>query len=185
MEDSGVTLIELLVVVSVITVLAFALAFSYQGWQAGYNVENQIKQMYFDLMSARTGAMTRSRVHFVSLLTTQYTINDDVDPWPDGDGNLTANDTNNRPAGYTAPIPLIQNTLDTRYPITWSGGGAAPQLQFDQRGYSNVSIQICSNTKANADYNCIEVTGSRINIGKLTTKIPNGGMCNAANCIAK
>jgi prepilin-type N-terminal cleavage/methylation domain-containing protein len=174
MKNSGITLIELIIVISIIGILVVALGFSFQGWIGGYNVESQMKEMYVDLMNARARAMEKNRTHFVSLTPTQYTIYEDTNPAIDGNGYLeTASD-----------FKVLQKKLDSRYPITWSDISDT-QIDLNKRGLSSDTKTICSNTKADADYNCIEISASRINLGKLTTKIPNGGTCNSGNCIAK
>jgi len=119
----------------------------------------------------------------VSLATTQYTIQEDISTWPDGDGILNASD-NVRPSGYTDPIPLLQKSLNPIHPITWSDISDT-QIEFTKRGLSNDNKTICSNTDADADYSCIEISASRINLGKLTTKIPDGGACASANCVSR
>lgn len=173
-KDRGITLIELLVVISIIGILAAALGFSFQGWIGGYKVESQMKELHVDLMNTRAMAMQRNRAHFVTLTTTQYTIYDDTDPEPDGDGTL---DT-------TSDTQILQKNLDPTKPITWSNI-ADVQIELTSRGLSNDNKTICSNTDIEADYNCIEISATRINIGRLTTKIPDGGTCNSANCIAR
>lgn len=177
-------MIELIIVISIIGILAVALGFEFTGWIGGYRVESQMKELYIDLMNARTRAMQRNRMHFASLTATQYTIREDIDPWPDGDNNLTAGDNvpPAPPAVYNDPIPLLQRNLDPQYPIFWNGGA---QASFTTKGLSNVNKTICSNTDVEADYNCIEISASRINLGRLTTLIPDGGACDAANCVAR
>jgi hypothetical protein len=138
--------------------------------------------MYVDLMNARARAMARNRVHFVTLSTTRYTIREDINPWPDGDGSLTVADSV-LPVGYSDPIPFLQRNLDPQYPITWNG--ATPQISFTPRGLSNVNKTICSNTDSDPDYNCMVVFASRINLGKLTTIIPDGGVCDDTNCVVR
>ena len=181
LKDHGITLIELIIVISIIGILAVALGFEFVGWMGGYRVESQMKELYVNLMNARARAMERNREHFVTVTATQYTIQEDINPWPDGDNNLTAGDSV-RPAGYNDPIPLLQRNLDPQYPIAWSGGA---QIAFTTRGLSTGNRTICSNTTAGADYNCIEVSASRINLGRLTTMIPDGGSCDSANCVAR
>jgi Tfp pilus assembly protein FimT len=183
MKNSGVTLIELIVVICVMVVLVTALGFSFRGWVGKYKVESQMKEMYVDLMNAKSRAMQKNRAHFMSLTTTQYTVQEDISPWPDGDEILNASD-NFRPAGYIDPIPLVQKNLGPDHPITWN---VSATVTFDKQGLStaNQDQTICSDTSLDADYNCIVISTTRITTGKLTTKIPDGGACDATNCIAK
>jgi prepilin-type N-terminal cleavage/methylation domain-containing protein len=180
-KNQGITLIELIIVISIIGIITVALGFEFVGWMGRYRVESQTKEMYVDLMNTRVRALQKNRTHFVTLTATQYTIQEDIDPWPDGNGSLTAADSI-RPAGYNDPIPFLQRNLDAQCPITWSGGA---QITFSARGLSLANSTVCSNTDDDADYDCIEISASRINLGKLTTMIPDGGACDSTNCVAR
>ena len=175
---NGVTLIELIVVVSVIGILVVALGFSFQGWMGKYRVESQIKEMYTDLMNAKAGAIQRNRMYFVTLTTTQYTIYEDTNTAPDGDEIIQTG----------ADRLVLQKNLNPQDPITWNGGA---QINFTKKGLSNVDKTICSNKDVgpgedvDADYNCIIISALRVNTGKLTKEIPDGGTCDATNCVAK
>lgn len=182
-NSKGVTLIELAIVLAIIGILAVATALSFEGWLGRYKIESEFKEMYADLMNAKTRAMSNNRTHFLTLAATQYTIQEDIDPWPNGDGLLTASDSV-RPAAYGDPIPFIQKNLDTNHPITWSNAGDT-QVDIDTRGVSNEDKVICSNTDIESDYDCILISASRVNLGKLTTRIPDGGACDANNCISR
>jgi Tfp pilus assembly protein FimT len=183
MQDKGATLTELVIVISIIGVLTITLGFGFEGWMDSYRVEVQINELYGDLMNARARAMQRNRAHFVSLLQTGYTVHEDIDPWPDGDSCLTSLD-NNRPDGYNEPIPLVKKDLNPDNSITWSNIGIT-EIEFNKRGFSNTNKTICFTTENDADYDCLVLSATRIRLGKLEKKIPDGGVCNSENCLNK
>jgi prepilin-type N-terminal cleavage/methylation domain-containing protein len=163
-KDDGITLIELIVVISVIGVLAVALGFQFQGWMGSYKVESQIKEMYVDLMNARAMAMQKNRMHFVVLGAKQYTLYEDTNPAPDGNETLeTSSDSQ-----------VLQKTTD--YDIVPALEAGVTQFSFDKDGLisdvSNGATIRFSSTVA-PDYDCIELSPTRINMGKW-----NGTSCD-------
>jgi len=189
MNKNGVTLIELIVVVTIIGILAVALGFSYVGWQSAYKVERATKDIYSDLMDARGRAVSQGRAYFVDFPTaTTYrmsmddsngTAKENNGGFPDGLFQPQANPAVSTPTTDTT-VTMFPKTLE--YTITWNGGGT---ITFDRGGLISTPGTICLTTTAESDYDCIEVMQTRINIGKLTTQISNGGACAAANCIAR
>ena len=178
MKNRGITLIELIIVISIIGILLIALGFSFEGWMGGYRVESQTKEMYVDLMNARARAMQRNRLHVVDFPSaTQYRIREDTDE-------------DNVPDTI---LPSFPKTV--QYNISWSWSGASNQyrVNFDNRGIVQPASNplggtICiagSSTTTSPDYDCVEISQTRINTGKLTTQISAGGACNATNCVAR
>jgi len=178
----GITLIEIVVVVSIIAILVLALAFSFQGWMGKYRVESGIKQIYVDLMNTRARAMTRNRFHFTDFPTaTSYRLIEDTN----------GNSASNPGAG--------DNTLSTKtvdYAVTWAGG----TIQFDNRGIvlpsaTPLGATICIFTDYDGDgsnlsdfdpdSDCIVISQTRINTGKLTAQNTAGGACDDANCVVR
>jgi prepilin-type N-terminal cleavage/methylation domain-containing protein len=161
MKDSGVTLIELLIVVSIIGLLIIALGFSYEGWMGNYRIESQTKELYFDLSDVRSSAMTRNRIHWARLEAQQYTIFEDDNPPPDGDGILDAQDRQVRQRRYeygynlgvvgAAPLPQTI-TFDTRGLIAWVP--AVNEMTF-----------MFVNTR-DPDFDCIVIEPSRMWMGE-------------------
>lgn len=161
MKDSGITLVELLIVVSIIGILVIALGFSYEGWMGNYRLESQTKKLYFDLSDARSSAMTRNRIHWAVLDTQQYTIFEDTNPPPDGDGILDAQDTQVR-----------QRRYEYGFDLGVIGAAALPQtITFDTKGLmawvpvvNEMEFRFV-NTR-DPDFDCIVIETSRMWMGE-------------------
>ncbi len=192
MKGDGVTLIELAVVISIISILIIALGFSFEGWIGKYRVEKTVKELYADLMSARMMAMQRNRVYFADFNLPAanapcYRIISDtaaVNDWDtEGDGLWDADNDNVLDAVHTV-LPAFPKAIE--YSITWTGG----TIIFDKRGNVQPSSTplggtICLTTTSDPDYDCIKISTTRINLGKLKTQISDGGACKGDNCDAK
>jgi len=166
MKNKGITLIELIVVVSVIGILVIALGFSFQGWMGKYKVESQIKEMYVDLMNARARAMQRNRVHFVDLPSAQpkqYTIYEDTNTAPDGNGTLEA----------ASDTQVLQKTTD--YTIVPALAFGDTRFNFNKNGLVSHNGSIRLSSTVTPDYDCIVLFTTRINMGKW----------NGTDCVAK
>lgn len=195
-RHSGVTLIELVVTVSLVSILMVALGFSYYGWQGRYKVESVVKDFYTDLMDTRARAMARNRIHWVRLIdATSYTAYDDdsngTAKVPDGDGTLQPG------TGASADTELGSFPKLLEYDMDWQTGGAPANddIGFDRKGITSDNGTICFFTDFDGDaahesdfdpdYDCIVVSATRINLGKLTTQDTGGGTCVSANCVVR
>lgn len=177
MKDRGITLTELLVVISVVCILAVALGFSYYGWLGTYKVESQVKTVYSDLLQARAEAMQNNRYQFFRWLSSsrsQYYRYDDTTPAPNGDGVLQSSGTpmDTLVSGYPKTV---------QYPMTWGNG----HLILSKRGMISTTVNPDNppwtliftgySADANPDYNCILMSVTTINMGKM----------DAGNCVIK
>jgi prepilin-type N-terminal cleavage/methylation domain-containing protein len=170
MNNRGITLIELLVVVTIIGILVVALGFEFSGWMGRYRIESQVKEMYVDLMNARTRAMQRNRAHIADFPTADsYRVREDTNE--DFNPAVLAGDT---------ILPSFPKTV--QYDII-----GAVELSFDASGlvYSGappvlidslvpVVINLTLPPDVTPDYDCIELGPTRINMGLMT-----GGACVA------
>ena len=163
-KNNGVTLTELIIVIAIVGILVVALGFSFEGWLGKYRVESQMKEMYADLMNTRANAMSRSRVHFFTIPTaTSYTIYDDTNPAPDGNGILETAGTPD------TQLPGFPKTVTDS--LTWGGGN----IEFSTRGTITNWGTIRVTNSFNADYDCIVISQTRINMGQW----------NVATCVVK
>jgi prepilin-type N-terminal cleavage/methylation domain-containing protein len=153
-RQDGVTLIELMIAVSIIAILVVALGFEYRNWMGRYRVENQIKQMHTDLMNARVRAMTMNRMHFATGTANAYIIYDDTNPAPDGNSVLEI--------GSDTRLPTYPKSVE--YVIDWTGPGN--QINFDRRGMIAPAGSIRLISTVDADYDCLTLSQTRINMGK-------------------
>ena len=168
-------MIELVIVVAIISTLAAIAGISGKTWLNKYRVEGQTKQMYADLMNARVRAMTKNRKCFATPTATQYTIYEDTNPGPDGDGVLqTASDTK-----------VLQTNLNSSYAVTMTTDhAAADTIIFDPKGMMSWSlggVSVSAVTEQwihvtasyGSAYDCIDITATRIIMGAW-----NGTSCN-------
>jgi Tfp pilus assembly protein PilE len=195
MTDKGVTLIELVVVITIIIILVFALGFMYQGWLSRYNVEENIKQVYTDLMDARGRAMDRSLEYFVDFpQTTQYQVVEDTNnSYTEDAGDITlptfpktvgqpfyaySYNGNGSPTGMT--LVGVTTIINGGIVFDKAGGVTIATLSVNPASPTvPVTTGIISFTQSSAgqtagafDYDCISISPTRINLGQM-----NGGVC--------
>lgn len=165
MKQSGLTLIEVMVVMGIIGILLAIGTLDFRSWVVRYSVERQIKNLHSDLMTTRLQAKDRNRVHFVTLDANQYTIKDDSND----------NGTND------ASDPTILTKGDLKNAMQWSDPSDS-EIVFNKRGLSEDEKTICIFSAVGPAYDCLVITASRFNLGKIKNQ---GGACDSTNCDAK
>ena len=139
-----------MVVVSIAAILVIALGFEFQGWIGRYKIENQIKQMYVDVMNTRARAMHRNRFHMIVLTANTYTAYEDMNE--------------NEAVDAAEILPAYPKTLDN-YPMVWTGGGNT--ITFNTRGLlvpPTRTVTILAGV--DSDYDCMTVLDTKTNMGK-------------------
>ncbi len=169
-------MVELVVVAAIVSVLIIVAGFQFVGWLARYNVENQLKTLQADLMSARQRAMERNIQYVAALSVNSYLICEDTN----GNGVCDA------PAETTAPniSPLLSKN-GLRYSVNWVlDFGVVPNntVLMDRRGMLVCPDPLASCTgtiwltkpgtadrynEREIDYDCIMLGRTRVKAGKL------------------
>ncbi len=171
----GFSLMELLVVIAIVGILTGLGIASFASLSKRYDVDNQARRIHGDLSNVRVMAMSKGRTHFVTLNANGYTAYDDSNPAPDGDGILTVgSDT----VALRSDQTLNLNTVKKEFlPLTLAGGA---QIGFSSRGLcTNANpVTVCIFSRVNPRYDCVNVSGTRVTLGKLAVQ----GVCSAANC---
>jgi prepilin-type N-terminal cleavage/methylation domain-containing protein len=177
----GFSLIEMLVVIAIVGIIAGLATVSFAGLARKYRIDNQVRRMHGDFSNIKVMAMTKGRTHFVTLNENSYTGYEDSHPAPDGDGILAVGSdrivlTSNQ------SLNLSTVTNQQSQPIAWSAGGSSYTMAFNSRGLcTTTNNTICIFSSVNTRYDCINVSQTRITLGKLAVQ----GVCSAANCQAQ
>ncbi len=154
--QGGFTLIELIIVVSIIGVLIVALGFQYQGWRARYNVESQVRQVQADLMTARMRAMERDRIFRLTFGPNSYSVF-----WATNDAGTVF-----------LPAPGWPTSMPLDFAPSWTS-----TVDFNTRGLVSAPASVATTVLpiwftdrgAGSDVDCIEISRTRIGIGKWGT----------------
>ncbi|MEK6775545.1 MAG: GspH/FimT family pseudopilin [bacterium] len=160
MDNRGFTLIELLIVVVIIGILALLLGTSFQGTTAGYRIEDEVKELHADLMTARSRALNLQRVQFVQvnagINAGNYQIYDDTNQ--NGALNIGAGDT----ALFSSAKTLSDNFI----------AGAVTYVMNTRGLVTNTGTILFDKDTFTPDYDCILLSQTRINMGQW-----NGTLC--------
>jgi len=164
-KDCGLTIIELMIVVIIAGIFATLSVAGYRNLVNKYEINNQIRELYSDLMHLRMMAMQKNRMTFMQLSDNSYIGYEDTSPQPDGDETLnTSSDS------IAIPSKSVKNTF------AFTGGGF---ISFNSRGFSNTTCTICIPSSVNPSYDCIKVSSTRVKMGKLQNQSLG---CTSANC---
>lgn len=156
----GFSLIELVVVLAIVAMLLIAMGFEFVGWKAKYSSEGDIKDMYANLSNARAQAIQTKSVHFVNIPDPtgyNYKVYTDTDD----NGEL---DTSVDGAFMNETLSFIVTAQDRHFGFTKSG------LIFTDSGVLQsarwIRISDSEGEELYADYDCLELVSTRINLGK-------------------
>ncbi|MEO0228299.1 MAG: GspH/FimT family pseudopilin [candidate division WOR-3 bacterium] len=152
-NPSGITLVELVVVIGIMTILLSLATIAFNNYQVKYNIENEIKTLYSDIMGARMRAMNENRTYVVKFTSaTSYVTAIDNN----GDGDFNAGDTKVDKYSKTA----------LKYNLVWGFPGGTNRITLDNRGLVNVNGNIRIDKTSDSEYDCIAISNTRIKMGK-------------------
>jgi len=145
---------ELIIVVGIFGLLLGMSAIAAHDWLINAQVEDQMREMYSDLMNARASAMQRNRTFFVTLGANQYAVYEDSSPPPDGDDHLQT--------GTGQDTRVTQRT--TKYTLGTSG--TVTLFTFSNTGLVSSDFSVRGISNASPAFDCIDLSTTRILMGK-------------------
>lgn len=185
MSRDGFSLLDVLTAVVIVGILAGLGTVSFIGWRTKHGIEGQIREGYADIMNLKMLAMSRNTAHFLSLGANEVRAYEDTN----ASGTLNTGDDRtlclwSRKYGEAVDgLCGSEQSVSTRrlsYPIRWGGNST---IRFDSRGLANREEAICIDysdlSPTNATYDCIDISQTRVSMGKLADP---GGTCSSANC---
>lgn len=164
MNSRGFTLIEVIVVMALIGILLSIASLQFSDYIRKGAIERQTKELYSDLMTTRTIAVTQRTSKRVIVTPTVFTFVSSSLGGGVSSGSITR---------------ILSK------PITWAGkasGNTETQIIFDERGTFNIDVStgnttICVEPSVESvQYDRIVVFSTRIHLGKATVF---GGACDS------
>lgn len=155
-KSEGFSLVELLIVIAIIVVLLGMATLAYNRFRIRYEIEKTTKELYATLMNARLRAMQEDTPYIVQFSSNAYSTYRDLD----NDGAVSGSDT------------IVENLSNDRlkYEINLSLGGGVNSVVFDSKGLANLNGRVwitpTGGSLSDAEYDCINITFTRINMGK-------------------
>jgi type II secretory pathway pseudopilin PulG len=156
----GITLMELVIVIAICGILMGIAGSTLNSLLARYDTESQVRQLHFDMMTARARAVLRNKACFITVTAHDYQIIEDTNE-----------------SGGAAPdagdAPLWTTPKKFKYPCRWSG-----TIIMNARGIISKSTGALLSSNALAirfdaagvepEYNCIQIGPTRMKSGKWT-----------------
>lgn len=156
MKKNGFAMTELVVVIAIIGTLTAMAGMAYTSWMSKYRFEGQVREMYIDLLNARTQAMQLNRIYFVTISADNYSVIEDTN---DSGGAVADSDDK------------IRLTKQLRFPSNWVN-----TVSLNAKGLvSSPSATVTFNSGGvDGQYDCIALSLTRITMGRLngTTCVP-------------
>lgn len=168
MNHRGFTLIEVLIVIALIGILVSAATLQFSDYVRKGAIERQTRELYADLMTTRTAAVTQRSPKRVIVTPTVFTF----------------------VSSALGSGVASRTTRVLSKPVTWTGklsGDTETQMIFDERGTFNIDAgnadtAICvAPSFESAQHDSIVVFSTRILLGKVVF----GGACTSANITIK
>lgn len=162
--EKGFSLMELLITIAIMGIVMGIATLAFNTWQVKSKIEAQTHEIFTDISEARTNAFTQKKYYGIVFQPTSYVMksySSEVEI-----KNVTAQLANG----------VVVAGKDLRYGLTKAGADITDTpIIFDTSGFttSATGFTIYVNpTSAAAAVNCLVVSATRVNIGKV-----NGSSC--------
>lgn len=176
LHHAGFTLIELIITIAVMGIMTGIATISFSTWQKKSKFESQVREMYSDLVDARTKAFTQKKVHGIVFQPNSYVMksySSEVEYKYPADA-----------ASSTSGVQIMSKSL--KYGITKTNTATAftadnSAILFDTTGFTSTTPSsstfgftiVVNPIDVSSHLNCLVISVARVNMGKW-----NGSKCD-------
>ena len=161
--NAGFTLVELMVVIAIMAIIGAISTLSFNSIQAKSKMESQTREIYADLMDARTRAFTRKKVHGIVFQPSSYVMK-----------SYSSEIEYNFPNDAPVKNGVVVMSKSLKYSITKTNTSTAftdynSSILFDITGFTTTATGftvVVNPVTTSPNLNCLVISAARVNMGK-------------------
>lgn len=159
---AGFSLIELIITIAIMAIVMAAATLPFNSWQKKNRMEAQTKEMYADLVDARTRAFTQKKVHGIVFQPNSYVMK-----------SYSSEVEYKFPTDAAANgVELLSKSL--KYGVTKTNTATAftdmnSSILFDTTGFTTTATGftvVVNPVDVSPSLNCLVISAARVNMGK-------------------
>ncbi len=160
LNQAGFSLIELVVTIAIMGIVMATATLSFNSWQKKSKIESQTRELFTDLVDARTRSFTQKKVHGIIFQPNSYVMK----------SYSSVVEYKNSTAAAANGVQLLSKSL--KYGLTKTNTVTAitdNSIFFDITGFTTTATGftiVVNPVTASPNLNCLVISAARVNMGK-------------------